>query len=116
MPLGAMKLADDARDSEARGVGMETNREIRIEMTKDGGRGKTAFEFLKGFLSLRRPVELLIFAEKSRYRAGNARISLDKTTIKIGEAQKDLDILNGGGNRPIYDGCDTTGFHRNTIR
>jgi len=81
-----MELTDNARDSEAGGVGMETDREIGVEVTEDGSRSKTTFEFLKGFLSLRGPMEILILAKESGDSASDARISLDKATIKIGEA------------------------------
>jgi hypothetical protein len=59
---------------------------------------------------------MLILAKKSRYRAGNTRISFNKTTIEIGEAQKDLDILNGGRSRPFRDRSNSIWLHRDAIR
>jgi hypothetical protein len=59
-----MELTEDARDGETGGVRMETNREIRIEVTEDGSGGETVFEFLEGFLSLGGPLKPLIFAKK----------------------------------------------------
>jgi hypothetical protein len=59
-----MELTEDAKDSETGGICVETNREIRIEVTEDGSGGKTAFEFLKGFLSLGGPFKTLIFVKK----------------------------------------------------
>jgi hypothetical protein len=67
-----MELTEDARDGETGGVCVETNREIRIEVTEDGSGGETAFEFLKGFLSLGGPFKTLIFAKKRRDRGGDA--------------------------------------------
>ena len=68
-------------------------------------------EFLKGFLSLRGPVKVLILAKKSGDGCRNARISFDKTAIEVGKAQKDLDVVDGSGNRPLRDGGDSIGFH-----
>ena len=48
-----MELAKDTRNSEAGGISVETNREIRIEVAKDRGGGKTTFELIESFLSLR---------------------------------------------------------------
>ena len=48
-----MELAKDARNCEARGIGMKTNRETWIEMVEHGGRGEMTFEFIESFLSLR---------------------------------------------------------------
>jgi hypothetical protein len=59
-----MELTEDARDSETEGIYVETNQEIRIEVTEDGSRGKIAFEFLKGFLSLGGLFKPLIFMKK----------------------------------------------------
>jgi len=89
-----MELTDNARDSEARGVSMETNRKIEIKVTKNRSRSKPMFEFLKSFLSLRVPMGVLVLAKESGDNAGDMGISLDKVMIKISEAQKDLDILN----------------------
>ena len=65
VPLAIMELTNDTRDSKARGIDMEMNREFRIEATKDGSGGKTVFEFVKCFLSLRRPVKMLILVKES---------------------------------------------------
>ena len=73
-------------------------------------------DFLKGFLSLRGPMEMLILAKKSGDGCRNARISFDKTAIEVGEAQKDLDVVDGSGDRPLRDGGDSIGFHGYAIR
>jgi len=57
----------------------------------------------------------LILTEKCRNGAGDVRIFLNKVTIKISEAQKDLDVLNGGRNWPFRNGDDTIRFHRNAV-
>jgi len=110
-----MQLTDDTRDGKTGGVGMETNRKIGVKVTKDWSSCKMTFEFLKGFLSSRGPVKLLVLMEKCRNGAGYARISFNKATIKISKAQKDLDVLNGGGNWPFRNGDDTIRFHRNAV-
>ena len=116
VPLGIMELTNDTRDSKAGGVGMETNWEIGIEVTKDRSGGKTMFEFLKGYMSLRGPVKLLILAEEGSNGSSYTRVTLNKTTVKVGEAQKDLNVLNRGGNRPFCNGDDVIRFHRNTTK
>jgi hypothetical protein len=83
---GSHELTEDIRDSETRGVHVETNRKIRIEVTEDGSEGKMAFKFLKGFLSLGGPFKPLIFVKKRRDRGSDVGISLNKTMIEIHEA------------------------------
>ena len=116
VPLVAMELTDDARNGETGGISVETNREFGVEMTEDRGRSETTFEFFESFLSLGGPMEILVFAEESSNRTCDAGISLDKSTIKIGKAEKDLDILNRSRNGPFCDGSDAIGFHRNAVR
>ena len=90
--------------------------EIGIEVTEDGSGGEMTLEFLKGFLSLRGPVKMLILAKKSGDGCRNARVSFDKTAVEVGEAQKDLDVVDGGRDRPLRDGGDSIGFHGYAIR
>ena len=59
---------------------------------------------------------MLILAKESGDRASDTGISLNKTTIEIGEAQKDLDILNGGRSRPFCDRSNSIWLHRDAIR
>jgi hypothetical protein len=115
MPLVVVELTDDAGDGKSRGVRVETDWEIGIEVTKDWSRGKSALEFLKGFLSLRGPMKMLILAKEGGNRSSNARVGVDEATIEISEAQKDLDILDRGRNRPFGNSCDPIGFHGNTV-
>jgi len=61
-------------------------------------------------------MEVLVFVKKSRDRASDTRISLNKLMIEVDEAQKDLDILNGGRNRPLSNSDDSIGLHRDAIR
>ena len=44
------------------------------------------------------------------------RGSLNKVTVKVSEAQKDLNILNGGRDRPLSDSADSVRLHRDAIR
>ena len=73
-------------------------------------------EFLKGFLSLGGPMKMLILAKKGGDGGSDARISLNKATVKIGKAQEDLDVVDGSGDRPFRDGGDSIGFHGYAIR
>ena len=59
-----MELTDDAKDGETRGISVETNGKVGVEVTEDGSGSKATFEFLEGFLSLGRPMEVLVFPKK----------------------------------------------------
>ena len=111
-----VELAKDTRNSEAGGVSVEMNREIWIEVTEDRGGGKTTFEFIESFLSLSRPFEAWILPEEGRHGGGDVGITVNESTVEVGEAKEDLDIVNGGGSRPFGDHRYTVGFHRNTVR
>lgn len=47
--------------------------------------------------------------------SGNIGISIDEAAIKIGKAKEDLDIIDGGRDRPFYDSDNIVGFYGNTI-
>src|SRR5277367_8171 len=86
VPLITMKLTDDARDSKTGCISVKTYGKVWIKVTENRSGSKTVFEFVKGLLSLRGPIELLILAKERRNRSGYTRVSFDKTTIKVCEA------------------------------
>ena len=92
-----MELAKDTRNCEARGVGMTMNREIRIKMAEDRGRGEMMFEFIKSFLSL--PFEVLILPEEGRHGGGDMGITVNESTVEVGKAEEDQNIMNRGWSR-----------------
>jgi hypothetical protein len=116
VPMGVIELTEDIRDGETGGICVETNQEIRIEVTKDGSGGKTVFKFHEGFLSLGGLFKLLIFMKKRRDRGSNIGVFLNKVTIEICETQKDLDIMGRDEDRPFSDHSNSILLHRDAIR
>jgi hypothetical protein len=84
-------------------------------MTKDRGGGKTTFEFIKSFLSRRQPFEALGFAEERRDWGGDVGITVDESTVKVGNAEEDLNIVDGGWGWPFRDCSNTIGVHGDTV-
>jgi hypothetical protein len=115
VPARIVQLAEDARDGKSGGIGMKTNREIGVEVTEDWGRGESALELVKGFLSLRRPFKALILAEEGGDRGSDAGITVNEAAVEVSEAQEYLNILDAGGNRPFCDGSNTVWLHRDAF-
>ena len=65
MPMEIMELAYNARYCKFQGIGMQADWKIRIEMSENGGRSETTFEFIKCGLCLGEPVELLSFSKEN---------------------------------------------------
>jgi hypothetical protein len=110
-----MQLTEDARDGKAGGVSVEADWKIRIEMTKDGGGGKTTLEFIESFLSLGGPHESLILPEERSNGGCNTGVTVNKATIKVGKAEEDLNILDAGGGRPLRDCSNTIWLHGDAV-
>ena len=43
-------------------------------------------------------------------------ITVNESMVEVGEAEENLDIVDGGGSRPFGDRRYMVGFHRNTVR
>src|SRR5271169_6689508 len=85
-------------------------------MTKDRSGGEHGFKLVECSLSVHGPVEFLALLEQRRNGYDDAGITLNKTTIEIGKAEEDLDVLNGRRGGPIDDGGNSIGLHRDTAR
>jgi hypothetical protein len=106
-----MQLAEDARNSEAGGVGVKTNWKVGVKVTKDGSGGESTLQLIESCLGLRCPFEPLIFAKERRHWGGDAGIIMDESTIKIGKAKEDLNIVDGRWGGPFGDCDDTIRLH-----
>lgn len=53
MLLDIVQLAENAEDGKAGGVGMKTDREAKVEVTKDKNRREATFELIKCKIGLR---------------------------------------------------------------
>ena len=54
METTLVKLGNDAGNGETRGIDVENDGEIWIEVTEDGSGGEQRFELIEGFFELRR--------------------------------------------------------------
>ena len=109
-------LGNDSGDCEARGISMEGDREFRVEVSENWGRGEQGLQLVKGFLSSRIPFEVSTLAEKRRDWDDNSRITDYEPAVEIGEAKKDLDFGKRTWNGRFGDGSNAVSTHMNAVR
>ena len=95
---------------------MESDRELGVEVPEDWRRGEQELESIECGLGLDRPCKLLSFAQQVGNREDNARVSIDKTAVEVGESEEYLNVEDRLGDWPFGDGANAFGVHGDTFR
>jgi hypothetical protein len=109
----SMRLAENAEDSEVRGISVQIVWKRRVEMSEDGRCSEELLELFECGLRLGGPFERLAFVQQVSNREDNARVSIDKTAVEVGESEEYLNVEDGLGDRPFSNGLNAFWVHRN---
>ena len=90
---------------------MEGDEEFRVEVTEDRRRGEQRLESVECGLGIGRPYKTLTFAQQVGNREDNARVSIDKTAVKVGKSQECLNIEDRLGDWPFGNGTNAFWVH-----
>jgi len=79
-------LRQDCSYSEIRCIRFQNDWFLRVKMAQDGGRGKSLFQFLKGFSCFFVPFSVfLIPLGQFRKGSGHPGVVLDEALVKVGK-------------------------------
>jgi hypothetical protein len=106
---------EDCGDRIVRGVGLDDKREGRIEMMENRGRGEVFLERLERLSAYRGEIPFLRLSGESGKRDNDVRVSVDKASVKVREAEKGLNVANVPGFGPIEDSLDLVFGHGNAV-
>ena len=94
-------------------MGVKMNWEIRIEVVENGDGGEAALQFIEGRLGLMEPMKSLALSKKVRNVRNNAWKAVNESAVEVGEAKKNLNVMNVFGHQPLSNGGDTVRVHGN---
>ena len=107
MEFSLVRLTENARDSEARGIGVQIVWKRRVEMAEDRCRSEELLEFFECGLRIGSPLkfrrvvlrQVVLRSKKVGNREYDAGVREDETAVKIAESKEHLDIVDGLGDR-----------------
>ena len=111
-----VRLRNDTGQGQTRGISVERDRELGIEVTEDRFGGKEGLKAVEGFLRAGVPFEVLTLTEECGDRDDGSGIAFYEATIEVSKAEEYLDLGNRTGNRPLSDCGDAIGVHVNPVR
>ena len=97
-----VSLGKDRTEREIRRSCLDDHRPFWIEVSQNRRRRESLFELVECSFGFGRPFPVLCLTLRElRQGTGNPRIVLDEASVKVCEAQKALDLTEGGGVLPL---------------
>ena len=97
-------LRDDAAESEVRGVCLDGEGQIRLEVLQNWRCCEGLLEATKSCTGRRTLGKLDFLACKSSQGGCQRRVVANELLVEVGETQEGLHLLHGAGDRPVQDG------------